>query len=73
MARNAAIEIRLSKELKERIKNEAKQQGYGSTSQFIRDVSLNRNVELAQKIKKIHETINEILGLLKEIIAKNAR
>jgi hypothetical protein len=54
MVRNRTIQIRLTREQYERIRNTAEMKGFGSLSSFLRFVALDQDFVLHQKVSEIH-------------------
>ena len=62
MVKNRSIQVRLTRDQYERIKNNARIKGFNFTSAYIRFVALKQDFVFQQKISEIH---NHLLGDVK--------
>mgnify|MGYP001558369815 CR=1 FL=1 len=66
MAKTGLITFRVSAEEHERIKNEAKSQGYSAVSSYIRELALKRNLFIETKILETNTLIKKMMELKNE-------
>lgn len=66
MKRNDSIKVLITPEEKSIILRNAKMRGYGTMGGFIRDLALNYNFNLEQKIIQIHTKVGKISEFIED-------
>jgi predicted DNA binding CopG/RHH family protein len=65
MAKIRYIQVRVSDDQFERVKNNATAKGYKNTSQYIRDLALEKDMVFDRRFNEIYNAIMQISKILK--------